>query len=81
MKIALCTTTIHIPHALKLMREIGPDVRFFVAIDEQTPEEAANFCKYDVADTEIVYLDAVKRWKCSAAIGTRNARTKEHRFP
>ena len=40
MKIALCTTTIHVPHALKLMREIGPDVRFFVAIDEQTPDEA-----------------------------------------
>ena len=35
MKIALCTTTIHVPHALKLMREIGPDacIDFFVAGD------------------------------------------------
>ena len=40
MKIALCTTTIHVPHALKLMREIGPDVRFFVAGDKKTPTEA-----------------------------------------
>ena len=44
MKIALCTTTIHIPHALKLMREIGPDVRFFVAGDEKTPHGGSGLC-------------------------------------
>lgn len=69
MKIALCTTTIHIPRALKLLRKCSPDVRFFVAIDEKTPEDAANFCTYDVDNTEVVYFDAVTRWKCADAIG------------
>lgn len=43
MRIALCTTTIHIPHALKLMRKCSPDkfssVKFFVAGDEKSPHE------------------------------------------
>jgi hypothetical protein len=71
MKIALCTTTIHVPHALKLMRKCSADVRFFVAIDEQTPEEAANFCTYDIDNTQVVFMDAAQRWKCASAIGTR----------
>lgn len=69
MKIALATTTIHVPHALRLLRKCSPDVRFFVAIDEKTPEDAANFCTYDVGNTEVVYFDAVTRWKCADAIG------------
>jgi hypothetical protein len=42
-----------------------------MAIDEQTPEEAANFCTYDVTNTQVVFMDAVQRWKCAAAIGMR----------
>lgn len=77
MKIALCTTTIHVPHALKLMRKCSSDVKFFVAIDEKTPEDAANFCTYDVYDAQVVYLDAEQRWKCGKAIG-RNTLAKRN---
>jgi hypothetical protein len=69
MKSALCTTTIHVPHALKLLRKCSADVRFFVAIDRKTPEEAANFCTYDVSNTQVVYFDARDRWKCADVIG------------
>jgi hypothetical protein len=77
MKIALATTTIHVPHALKLMRKCSADVRFFVAIDEKTPEDAGNFCTYDVDNTQVVYLDAEQRWKCGRAIG-RNTLAKRN---
>jgi hypothetical protein len=77
VKIALATTTIHIPHALKLMRKCSADVRFFVAIDEKTPEDAGNFCAYDVDNTQVVYLDAEQRWKCGKAIG-RNTLAKRN---
>jgi len=69
MKTALCTTVIHVPHALKLLRKCSEDVRFFVAIDKKTPEAAANFCTYDVSHTQVVYFDAWERWKCADAIG------------
>ena len=77
MKIALCTTTIHVPHALKLMRKCSEDVKFFVAVDEKTPEDAGNFCTYDVDNTQVVYLDAEQRWKCGKAIG-RNTLAKRN---
>ena len=67
MKIALCTTTIHIPHALKLMRGIGPDVRFFVAGDRKTPKEAYEFLAREVAGC--VMIPEGSEWKCSEAIG------------
>lgn len=35
--IALVTTTVHVPAVLELYREIGPDVRFHVVGDVQTP--------------------------------------------
>ncbi len=41
MKTALITTTINIPHVLKLYRACGPDVAFFVAGDKKTPADAA----------------------------------------
>lgn len=70
MKIALCTTTIHVPHALALLRKCSSDVRFFVAIDERTPEEAVNFCAYDMGGTvKVLYLCEQKVWKCSEPIG------------
>ena len=63
MKIALCTTTIHVPHALKLMRKCSPDVDFFIAADEKTPEMDAL-----MAETrgQLVWGHF---WKCSDAIG------------
>lgn len=77
MKIALCTTTIHVPHALKLMRKCSSDVKFFVAIDEKTPEEASNFCTYDIYDAQVVYLDSEWQWKCGEVIG-RNTLAKRN---
>lgn len=66
MRIALCTTTIHIPHALKLMRKFSEDARFFVALDKKTPSEV-----YSVADghTKMLPEPMQNDWKCSEAIG------------
>ncbi len=38
-KVALCTTTIHEPKVLELLRAHGPEVAFFVAGDLKTPEQ------------------------------------------
>ena len=65
MKIALCTTTIHIPHALKLMRKCSADVGFFAAFDKKTPDVAIEFCQ-DMA-ASIPFKES--EWKCSEAIG------------
>lgn len=67
MKIALCTTTIHIPHALKLMRRMHGGARFFVAVDEKTPTEARDFVS-DI-DGAQHYFHGDGGWKCSRPIG------------
>ncbi len=67
MKTALITTTINVPTVLALYRKLGPDVRFFVAIDEKTPEEAGNFLAYDLPNTQIHYLK--HEYKCSPLLG------------
>jgi hypothetical protein len=74
MKIALCTTTIHVPHALKLLRKCSADVKFFVAADRKTPvgaislvRELGGWCDYG----NLVHPDGTitQHWKCSEAIG------------
>ena len=66
MKIALATTTIHVPHALKLMRKCSADVKFFVALDEKSP----NTFPDDIArETFFIYPTSESCWKCSEAIG------------
>jgi hypothetical protein len=79
MKIALCTTTIHVPHALKLLRKCSEDVRFFVALDEKSPFAA--IASWDgresrdpvrvttMTNTEWLAPSHQKKWKCSEAIG------------
>ncbi len=69
MKIALCTTTIHIPHALKLMRKCSEDVRFFVAGDRKTPKEAYEFVLSLDTNTSVCLPESGHAWKCSEAIG------------
>ena len=64
MKIALCTTTIHVPHALKLMRKCSNNVRFFVATDEKTP--TLELGKLEVSNSLCMRGEY---WKCSEAIG------------
>src|SRR5882724_3690408 len=73
MMIALCSTTIHIPHALKLMRKCSDDVRFFVAADDKTPSEV--FQMSELAQGTGIFNCYVpgkisdSKWKCSDAIG------------
>ena len=38
MHTALVTTTIHVPRILELLRKYGPEVRFFIAGDEKSPD-------------------------------------------
>lgn len=77
MKIALCTTTIHVPHALKLLRKCSADVHFFVAGDEKTPlgrslgRECIVQQVLGISDPNWSYFDLYESagWKCSNAIG------------
>jgi len=66
MKIALATTTIHVPHVLKLLRKCASDVQFFVAYDEKTPEAAKEFVESIGAAGRMA---GTSDWKCSDLIG------------
>jgi hypothetical protein len=45
-KIALVTTTINVPHVLRLYRKYGPEVQFFVIGDRKTPHaEVDDLCR------------------------------------
>lgn len=67
MKIALCTTVIHTPHALALLRNCSPEVRFFVAMDDKTPKAAYDFISE--LDNAQHYYHGDGAWKCSKLIG------------
>lgn len=69
MKVALITTTINVPTVLALYRKLGPDVRFFVALDKKTPEKAVNYLAHDISNVEIGWLGTQMNWKCSELIG------------
>ncbi len=69
MRIALCTTTIHVPHALKLMRKCSPDIRFFVASDRNTPKEAYELVLSLGENSTVCLPESGHKWKCSEAIG------------
>lgn len=75
MKIALTTTTIHVPHALKLLRKCSLDVKFFVAGDCKTPHDEVFALLQDHCHPA-AYIDSVPTpyegavpYKCSAFIG------------
>lgn len=68
MKVGLILTTINVPTVLSLYRAHDPDVRFFVAMDKKTPEDAFNFCQYDVPNTQVCWVNH-EQWKCSPLIG------------
>jgi hypothetical protein len=63
---ALITTTINTPRVLSLYRAHAPDVRFFVAVDRKTPDEALSFLP-ELPDCQVI--DAGERWKCTELIG------------
>ncbi len=69
MRIALCTTTIYVPHALKLMRKCSADVKFFVAGDEKSPHSDIIAAQAGLGEYDYLLPGSQKKWKCSEAIG------------
>lgn len=69
MRLALCTTTIHVPHALKLLRKCSPDVMFFIAGDRKSPDLEITTMLEDVSNHMYFSVDWPNRWKCSKLIG------------
>jgi len=69
MKIALCTTTIHVPHALKLLRKCSPDVMFFIAGDRKSPDLEIAKTLEDVPNHMYFGGDWITPWKCNQHIG------------
>ena len=76
MRVALCTTTINIPHVLKLYRACGPDVRFFVAGDQKTPFEAGQLLR----DVGNAWLCTGEQYKCSELIGWNSIQRRNIAF-
>lgn len=68
MRTALVTTTINIPHVLRLYRRCDPDVRFFIALDRKSPFEDIAKWGYD-ENMSWLTPDYQKQWKCSELIG------------
>ncbi len=64
MKIALATTTIHVPRVLELYKACDPTVRMFVATDIKTPPWTLEFC-----ETQRIQVSPVFKWKCFDLIG------------
>ncbi len=64
MKVALITTTIHVPYVLSFYRELNKDVMFFIAGDRKTPHsevrkfvsELGNAVYYSDADRRIFFF-------------------------
>lgn len=67
MKIAVAITTIHTPTSLPLLRKCSANARFFVSVDEKTPDEVRRFV--DTIHGAKHYLTGDTDWKCSEAIG------------
>ncbi len=69
MKIALCTTTIHVPHALKLLRKCSADVHFFVAFDQNIEKGAIIMVEELGGKLVKPVMRGHPEWKCSQALG------------
>jgi hypothetical protein len=69
MRLALCTTTIHVPHALKMLRKCSDDVRFFVAGDMKTPALENIRLLEGCGNFYFSPGDGFSPWKSSEAIG------------
>src|SRR3981081_3301312 len=69
MKIALCSTTGHIPHTLHLFRKCNVNVKFFVAGDEKSPHMDIIANQAGLGEYDYLLPGAQEKWKCSAVIG------------
>lgn len=68
MKVALITTTINTPHVLKLYRQHGPDVKFFIALDKKLAPDIGSY-GYDELISWLTPLWQSDNWSCSELIG------------
>lgn len=77
MRLALVTTTIHVPQALALYRKLDADVAFFVAGDLKTPNETGAFCEALPACFYFGPLEQQRaNWKCSELVGWNTIRRR-----
>lgn len=67
VKVALITTTINVPRVLELYRKLGPDVRFFVALDQKSV--SLDGFIGTLGNTCWLFPNLQARWKCSNLIG------------
>jgi hypothetical protein len=65
VKIALVTTTINVPHVLRLYRALDASVDMFIAVDRNTPD-LTSFCNELHNSPQIVVGD---EWQCSDVLG------------
>jgi hypothetical protein len=72
MRTALITTTVNVPRVLELYRKLNPNVRMFVALDEETPEEAVNFLTYDLENTHCIFIQEQMKYECSGLLQFNN---------
>lgn len=80
MKIALCTTTITIPHVLRLYRAADARVKFFVACDQKTPVNECYLKENYPEHTWFIPVDDQKQWKCSELIGWNSIQRRSIAF-
>lgn len=59
--LALVMPTIHVPHVLKLYREVAPDMPFFVVGDEQTPDDEVRQVVRQVGNAEYYSAEDQRR--------------------
>src|SRR5882672_6516510 len=69
MKVALCTTTIHVIPALKMLRKYSTDVKFFVAGDEKSPHSDIVASQMGLAPYDYLFPDSQNKWRCSEVLG------------
>jgi hypothetical protein len=86
MKIGVALTTVHVPHALKLLRACSPYhssipfVKFFVALDQNSPfDDLASFMEPDDR-VQWQTPDWQKKWKCSELLGWRTLSRRNSAF-
>lgn len=68
MTIALITTTIHVPYALKNIEQTTILPRIIIAGDRNTPVTVAEFVQ-SLRSTQLLLPDEQTQWKCSELIG------------
>lgn len=73
MRVALCTTTIHRPAALHLLRRYDSEVRFFIAGDVNSPDDEILESLGGIENAVYLSADAQKElgYACSELIGWR----------